>query len=266
VDYVVLAAARVGGIRANDTYPADFIRDNLMIAANVIHEAHRAGVKRLLFLGSSCIYPRLAAQPIVEAELLNGALEPTCEPYAIAKIAGIKLCESYNRQHGTAFRSVMPTNLYGPRDNFDLNDGHVIPALIHRFIDAQESGACAVHVWGSGEARRDFLHVDDLADACVHVMKLSDADYAACTAPQQSHINIGSGGEVTIAEVAALIRAAVGYTGDIVFDAEMPDGAPRKLLDTVKMDHLGWRAQTQLADGIADTCEWFQQHRATARG
>jgi len=219
----VLAAARVGGIRANDVYPADFIRDNLAIAVNVIDAAHRAGVNRLLFLGSSCIYPRLAAQPIVEAELLRGALEPTCEAYAIAKIAGIKLCESYNRQYGVSFRSVMPTNLYGPGDNFDLDDGHVIAALIHRFINAQESGARAVHVWGSGEARRDFLHVDDLADACAHVMRLSDADYTACVSPQQSHINIGSGAEVTIAEVAQLIRAAVGYTGRIEFDAEMPD-------------------------------------------
>lgn len=266
VDYVVLAAARVGGIRANNAYPAEFIRDNLLIAANVIHEAHRAGVTRLLFLGSSCIYPRLAAQPIAESELLSGQLEPTCEAYAIAKIAGIKLCESYNRQYGAAYRSVMPTNLYGPGDNFDLNDGHVIPALIHRFVDAQESGAREVHVWGSGEARRDFLHVDDLADACAHVMQLSDDAYNACTSPQQSHINIGSGAEVTIAKCAQLIGDAVGYTGDIVFDTAKPDGAPRKLLDTAKMDALGWRAQTRLADGIADTCAWYRKHRAEARG
>lgn len=265
VDYVVLAAARVGGIRANNAYPAAFIRDNLILAANVIHEAHRAGVARLLFLGSSCIYPRLAAQPMRESELLSGALEPTCEPYAVAKIAGIKLCESYNRQYGASYRSVMPTNLYGPGDNFHIDDGHVIPALIHRFVDAEESGAREVHVWGSGNAKRDFLHVDDLADACAHVMRLSDDDYNACTAPQQSHINIGSGGEVTIAECAALIRDAVGYTGDIVFDTEKPDGAPRKLLDTSVLDNLGWRARIQLADGIASTCAWFQQHRAAAR-
>ena len=265
VDYVVLAAARVGGIRANNTYPAEFIYQNLMIEANVIHEAWRAGVTRLLFLGSSCIYPRLAKQPMRESELLCGPLEPTNEPYAVAKIAGIKLCESYNRQYGAACRSVMPTNLYGPGDNFHPEDSHVIPALIHRFCDARESGLPAVRVWGSGNARRDFLHVDDLADACVHVMQLSDDAYAACTSPMQSHINIGSGEEVTIAECAELIRAATGYPGDIVFDTGQPDGAPRKLLDTSILDSLGWRAATPLADGIKATCDWFLQHRAAAR-
>ncbi|MDD9810638.1 MAG: GDP-L-fucose synthase [Gammaproteobacteria bacterium] len=265
VDYVVLAAAKVGGIRANNAYPAEFIHQNLMLAANVIHEAWQAGVTRLLFLGSSCIYPRAAAQPIAESELLRGALEPTCEPYAVAKIAGIKLCESYNRQYGASFRSVMPTNLYGPGDNFHLDDGHVIPALIHRFLTAKESGKPQVRVWGSGDAKRDFLHVDDLADACIHVMQLSDDAYAACTSPQQSHLNIGSGAEVTVAACAELIRDATGYTGDIVFDSDQPDGAPRKLLDTSIFDNLGWRARIKLADGIAETCRWFQEHRADAR-
>ncbi|MDD9858200.1 MAG: GDP-L-fucose synthase [Gammaproteobacteria bacterium] len=266
VDYVVLAAARVGGIHANNTCPAEFIHQNLMIEANVIHEAWRAGVTRLLFLGSSCIYPRLASQPIRESELLQGPLEPTNEPYAVAKITGLKLCESYNRQYGVACRSVMPTNLYGPGDNFHPEDSHVIPALIHRFCDAKESGQPSVRVWGSGNAKRDFLHVDDFADACVHVMKLSDDAYNACTTPMQSHINIGSGQEVSIAECAELVRDATGYPGDIVFDTDQPDGTPRKLLDTSVLDSFGWRAVTPLADGLKATCDWFQQHRAEARG
>ena len=265
VDYVVLAAARVGGIHANNTYPAEFLYQNLMIEANVIHEARRAGVQRLLFLGSSCIYPRLAAQPMRESELLQGSLEPTNEPYAVAKIAGIKLCESYNRQYGTAYRSVMPTNLYGPGDNFHAEDSHVIPALIRRFCEAAGSGQPEVRVWGSGAARRDFLHVDDLADACVHVMALADDVYDACTSPMQSHINVGSGQEVTIAECASLIRDATDYPGEIVFDSAKPDGAPRKLLDTSVLDGLGWRAGIALADGIAATCSWFLEHRAGAR-
>jgi len=266
VDYVVLAAARVGGIFHNNTCPAEFIYQNLMIEANVIHEAWRAGVRRLLFLGSSCIYPRLAPQPAGESELLQGPLEPTNEPYAVAKIAGIKLCESYNRQYGTAYRSVMPTNLYGPGDNFHLEQAHVIPALIHRFCKAREAALPEVEVRGSGGAKREFLHVDDLADACVYIMKLSDDAYNACTSPMQSHINIGSGQEVTIAECAELIRDAINYPGDIVFDASQLDGAPRKRLDTSVLDRLGWRAATSLADGIKTTCAWFQRHRADARG
>ncbi len=265
VDCVVLAAARVGGIHANDSYPAEFIYRNLMIEANVIHEAWRAGVQRLLFLGSSCIYPRLAAQPMRESELLQGALEPTNEPYAVAKIAGIKLCESYNRQYATDYRSLMPTNLYGPGDNFHPEHSHVIPGLIRRFVDAMEGGKASLEVWGTGEAKRDFLHVDDLADACVHVIELSGEAYDACTSPMQSHINVGSGREVTIAECASLVRAAVGYQGDVVFDPGRPDGAPRKLLDTSIMEKLGWRPGIGLAEGIANTCAWFLKHRAAAR-
>ena len=265
VDCVVLAAARVGGIYANDAYPAEFIYRNLMIEANVIHEAWRAGVGRLLFLGSSCIYPRLAAQPMRESELLQGALEPTNEPYAVAKIAGIKLCESYNRQYATDYRSLMPTNLYGPGDNFHPEHSHVIPGLIRRFTDAREARAPRLMVWGSGEARRDFLHVDDLAAACAHVLELPRATHDACTSPMQSHVNVGSGREVTIAECASLVRDAVGYEGEIVFDTDRPDGTPRKLLDTSVMDKLGWRAGIGLGEGIADTCAWFLRHRRQAR-
>ena len=265
VDYVVLAAAKVGGIHANHTYPAEFIRDNLTIETNVIHEAWRAGVRRLVFFGSSCIYPRLAVQPMRESALLQGALEPTNEPYALAKIAGIKLCESYNRQYATAYRSLMPTNLYGPGDNFHSEDSHVIPALIRRFREAKDSGQPSVRVWGSGRAKRDFLHVDDLAGACVHVMALADDAYAAHTSPMQSHINAGSGVEVTIAECAEIIRDATGYAGDIVFDSDKPDGAPRKLLDTSLLDSLGWHAAINLTDGIASTCAWFLEHREGAR-
>ncbi len=265
VEYVVLAAARVGGIHANNTYPAEFIYQNLMIEANVIHEAWRAGVQRLMFLGSSCIYPRLAAQPMRESALLHGSLEPTNEPYAVAKIAGIKLCESYNRQYGTAYRSLMPTNLYGPGDNFHPRDSHVIPGLIHRFCEAKETGQPSVRVWGTGQAKRDFLHVDDLADACVHVMALADDAYHACTSPMQSHINVGSGTEVTIAECASLIRDATGYPGEIMFDSGKPDGAPRKRLDTSVLNGLGWHAGIDLAKGIAGACSWFLEHRDSAR-
>ena len=265
VDCVVLAAARVGGIHANDVYPAEFIYRNLMIEANVIHEAWRAGIKRLLFLGSSCIYPRLAAQPMRESELLQGALEPTNEPYAVAKIAGIKLCESYNRQYATDYRSLMPTNLYGPGDNFHPEHSHVIPGLIRRFLDAKEAGAPSLAVWGTGNAKRDFLHVDDLAAACAHAVELPAEAYNACVSPMQSHVNVGSGREVTIAECASLVRDAVGYQGGITFDAGRPDGAPRKLLDTSVMDKLGWHAAIGLAEGIADTCAWFLRHREQAR-
>ena len=254
---VYLAAAKVGGILANNTWPADFIRDNLAIELNVIDAACRAGVRRLLFLGSSCIYPRLAPQPMREEALLTGTLEPTNEPYAIAKIAGIKLCESYNRQHGTQYRSVMPTNLYGPGDNFDLETSHVIPALIRRFHEAKASGAPSVTVWGTGTPRREFLHVDDMADACIHVMELDEATWAAGTEPMLSHINVGVGADVTIAELAALIGEVVGFGGKIVFDTSKPDGTPRKLLDTSKINALGWRPGISLRQGLADTYSWF---------
>jgi GDP-L-fucose synthase len=254
---VYLAAAKVGGIWANDTYPADFIYQNLMIEANVIHAAYRHGVERLLLLGSSCIYPRLAVQPMAEAALLTGTLEPTNEPYAVAKIAGIKLCESYNRQYGTDFRSVMPTNLYGPGDNFDLSNSHVIPALIHKFHDGKVAGADAVEVWGTGTPRREFLHVDDMAEACVHVMGLAPEVYRANTQPMLSHINVGVGTDVSIRELAETVRDVVGFRGEIRFDASKPDGAPRKLLDVSRLNAMGWRAKTQLHDGLRQTYDWY---------
>ena len=233
-DWVVVAAARVGGIHGNNTYPADFIYDNLMIEANLIHAAFEAG-SRVLFLGSSCIYPKLAEQPMQEEALLTGMLEPTNEPYAIAKIAGIKLCESYNRQHGTDFRSVMPTNLYGTGDNFHSENAHVIPMLMRRFHEAKEAGAAEVTVWGTGQAMREFLHVDDLAEACIHVMDLSKAEIDGVTEPMCSHINVGSGVDVTIRELAETIRDVVGFEGELVFDTTKPDGTPRKLLDVAKL-------------------------------
>jgi GDP-L-fucose synthase len=256
-EVVYLAAAKVGGILANSTYPADFIRDNLAIELNVIDAAYRAGVERLLFLGSSCIYPRLAEQPMSEDALLTGLLEPTNEPYAIAKIAGIKLCESYNRQYGTRYRSVMPTNLYGPGDNFDLENSHVIPALIRKFHEAKDAGARAVVVWGTGEARREFLHVDDMAGACIHVMELDDATWEANTQPMLSHVNVGTGADIAVRELAELVREVVGYDGEIVFDRSKPDGAPRKLVDTSKINLLGWRSSISLRDGLAATYQWF---------
>lgn len=252
-EVVFLAAAKVGGIRANDRYPAEFIYQNLMIEANVVDAAYRIGVGRLLFLGSSCIYPRLAEQPMREDALLTGTLEPTNEPYAVAKIAGIKLCESYNRQYGTDFRSVMPTNLYGPGDNFDLADSHVIPALIRKFHEARVSGAAYVEVWGTGEARREFLHVDDMAAACVHVMGLPREIFAQHTQPMLSHINIGTGQDVTIRELAELVRDVVGFDGEIMFDRSKPDGAPRKLLDVSRIRALGWEARIGLREGLEGT-------------
>jgi len=252
-EVVFLAAAKVGGIRANDRYPAEFIYQNLMIEANVVDAAYRIGVGRLLFLGSSCIYPRLAEQPMREDALLTGTLEPTNEPYAVAKIAGIKLCESYNRQYGTDFRSVMPTNLYGPGDNFDLADSHVIPALIRKFHEARVSGAAYVEVWGTGEARREFLHVDDMAAACVHVMGLPREIFAQHTQPMLSHINIGTGQDVTIRELAELVRDVVGFEGEILFDRSKPDGAPRKLLDVSRIRALGWEARIGLREGLEGT-------------
>ncbi len=253
IDEVYLAAAHVGGIHANNTYPAEFIYQNMMIEANVIHQAWHSGVQKLLFLGSSCIYPRLAKQPIKEESLLTGSLEPTNEPYAIAKIAGIKLCESYNRQYGTDYRSVMPTNLYGPGDSYHPENSHVIPALLRRFHDAKINGAEKVVVWGTGTPRREFLYVDDMADACVHVMELERATYAAYTTPTSSHINIGTGEEVTIRELAELLANVTDFQGSIEFDASKPDGTPRKLISNDKLLKLGWRNNTKLDAGLIAT-------------
>jgi GDP-L-fucose synthase len=250
IDQVYLAAARVGGIHANNTYPAQFIYDNMMVQANVVHEAWRHGVRKLLFLGSSCIYPRLAGQPIREEYLMGGMLEPTNEPYAIAKIAGIKLCESYNRQYGTDYRSVMPTNLYGPGDNYHPQNSHVIPALIRRFHEAKAGAAPEVVIWGSGKAMREFLYVDDMAAASVYVMQLDPLSYAAITEPMHSHINVGTGTDTTIADLARLVGKTVGYGGDIVFDTSKPDGTPRKLLDVSKLTALGWSARMPLDVGL----------------
>ncbi len=250
-DQVYLAAAKVGGIHANNTYPAEFIYQNLMVQANVIDAAFRNGVQKLLFLGSSCIYPRLAPQPMSEDALLTGALEPTNEPYAIAKIAGIKLCESYNRQYAVDYRSVMPTNLYGPGDNYHPENSHVIPALIRRFHEAKTSNAPSVSIWGSGTPRREFLYVDDMASASVHVMQLPKTEYEQYTQPMQSHINVGSGSDVTIADLALAIAQAVGYTGQIDFDATKPDGAPRKWMDSSRLNALGWQAKVSLIEGLS---------------
>jgi len=249
-DYVFLAAARVGGIHANSTYPAQFIYSNLMIAANVINAAHATGVQNLLFLGSSCIYPKLAPQPMPEDCLLTGVLEETNEPYAIAKIAGIKLCESYNREYGTDYRSVMPTNLYGTDDNFDLKTSHVLPALLRKFHEARVANSPSVEIWGTGTPRREFLHVDDLADACLFVSCLSKEKYAAHTRPRLSHLNIGTGTDVSIAELADVIRGVVRYEGNIEYNSDYPDGTKRKLLDVSAVTDLGWEARIGLEEGI----------------
>jgi len=256
-DEVYLAAAKVGGIHSNNTYPAEFIYQNLMVEANVLHEAWRAGVRKLLFLGSSCIYPRLAAQPMREEALLTGTLEPTNEPYAIAKIAGIKLCESYNRQYGTDFRSVMPTNLYGPGDNYHPENSHVIPALIRRFHEGKERKDSKVVIWGTGSPRREFLYVDDMAAGAVHVMELDRDVYQANTQPMLSHINVGRGEDLTIRDVAVLIGRTVGFDGRIEFDPSKPDGTPRKLLDVTRLNALGWRAQVSLEQGLQLTYRDF---------
>ena len=248
---VYLAAAKVGGIHANNTYPADFIYDNLMVQANVVHAAHLHGVHKLLFLGSSCIYPRQAHQPMAENALLTGPLEPTNEPYAVAKIAGIKLCESYNRQYGHDYRSVMPTNLYGPGDNYHPENSHVIPALIRRFHEAKRDGAPEVVIWGTGNPRREFLYVDDMAAASVFVMQLPEITYRAQTKPMQSHINVGYGSDVTIAQLAESVKRAVGYQGAIVFDSSKPDGAPRKWMDSRCLNGLGWSPRVDLDAGLA---------------
>jgi len=265
VAQVYVAAAKVGGIHANNTYPAEFIYENLMIECNLIHSAHRAGVDRLLFLGSSCIYPRLAEQPMKEDALLTGTLEPTNEPYAIAKIAGIKLCESYNRQYGRDYRSVMPTNLYGPHDNFHPENSHVIPALLRRFHEAVQAGAAELVVWGSGTPKREFLHVDDMAAASVHVMELDPAIYRANTQPMLSHINVGSGVDCTIRELAETIARVTGFKGRLVFDASKPDGAPRKLMDVSRLKSLGWQAGIGLEEGLADAYRWFLENHGTSR-
>lgn len=255
IDQVYLAAARVGGIHANDTYPADFIYDNLMIEANIIRAAHANHVRQLLFLGSSCIYPRNAQQPMKEEALLTGTLEPTNEPYAIAKIAGIKLCESYNRQFGTDYRSVMPTNLYGPGDNYHPRNSHVIPALIRRFHEAKESGAEEVVIWGSGKPMREFLHVDDMSEACVHVMELEKDTWENAVEQRCSHLNVGTGKDCTIRELAETIMEITEYSGKLTFDTSQPDGTPRKLLDTTKLTELGWTPKISLKEGLKNTYE-----------
>ncbi len=256
-DVVVLAAAKVGGIHANNTYPADFIYKNLMIECNVIHQAFEAGVKHLLQLGSSCIYPRAAEQPMREDALLTGILEPTNEPYAVAKIAGIKLCESYNRQHGVDYRSVMPTNLYGPGDNFHPENSHVLPALIRRFHEAQRDGVDEVVIWGTGKPRREFLHVDDMAEASLFVLDLPRDVYEVNTQPMLSHINVGCGSDISIAELAALVAQVTGYKGRITQDTSKPDGTLRKLMDVSRLADMGWTASIKLEDGIRETYAWF---------
>ncbi len=264
-DLVILAAARVGGIHANNTYPADFIYDNLMMECNVIHQAFDAGVTRLLQLGSSCIYPREVNQPMREDALLTGPLEPTNEPYAIAKIAGIKLCESYNRQHGVDYRSVMPTNLYGPGDNFHPENSHVVPALMRRFHEAAQQNSNVVVIWGSGTPRREFLHVDDMAAASLYVLDLPKEDYHAQTSPMLSHINVGAGSDITILELAQLIAKVTGFKGTVTTDPSKPDGAARKLMDVSRLTSMGWQAQITLEQGIGETYRWFLANIDTLR-
>ncbi|AWF81859.1 GDP-fucose synthetase [Microbulbifer sp. A4B17] len=258
IDTVYLAAAKVGGILANSKLPADFIYQNLMIQGNVIHQAHKADIQNLLFIGSSCIYPRNSPQPIREQDLLGGRLESTNEPYAIAKIAGIKLCESYSRQYGRNYRSVMPTNLYGPHDNFDSANSHVIPALIYRFHKAKNEGLQNVRIWGSGDVRREFLYVEDMVDALVFVMDLEDRVYRSVTEPMCSHLNVGTGVDCTVKELAYLIAEIIGFEGNITFDRSMPDGVSRKLLDTSKLSKLGWDSQTSLGVGLKKTYDWYR--------
>jgi len=265
-EVVILAAAKVGGILANNNFPAEFIYENLMLECNVIHEAYKAGVQKLLFLGSSCIYPKLAPQPMPETCLLTGTLEPTNEPYAVAKIAGIKLCESYNRQYGTDYRSVMPTNLYGPHDNFHPANSHVVPAMIRRFHEAVLSGAAEVVVWGTGTPMREFLHVNDMAEASLFVLDLDHETYAANTQAMLSHINVGTGTDVTIRELAETIAQVTGFTGRLVFDATKPDGAPRKLMDVTRLADMGWRANVDLRKGLQDAYDWFLTNANVVRG
>ncbi len=265
IDQVYLAAAKVGGIHANNEYPADFIYQNLMIEANVIHAAHLNNVQKLMFLGSSCIYPKFAQQPMQESELLTGTLEATNEPYAIAKIAGIKLCESYNRQFGRDYRSVMPTNLYGPHDNFHPENSHVIPALLRRFHEAVKNGLDEVVIWGSGTPMREFLHVDDMAAASIYVMELDDTAFKANTQPMLSHINVGTGIDCTIRELAETVAKVTGYTGKLSFDATKPDGTPRKLMDVSRLEQLGWKASISLEDGLKNAYQWYLENIEQAR-
>jgi GDP-L-fucose synthase len=266
IDQVYLAAAKVGGIMANSTYPADFIYENMMIEANVIHQAYVNGVKQLCFLGSSCIYPKLAQQPMHEDELLKGYLEPTNEPYAVAKIAGIKLCESYNRQYGVDYRSVMPTNLYGENDNFHPEKSHVIPAMMRRFHEAKLNGDNKVVVWGTGTPMREFLHVDDMAAASIHVLELDSVIYKANTQEMMSHINVGTGIDCTIRELAETLKEVIGFTGALEFDTTKPDGTPRKLLDVSRLESLGYKAKISLRDGLTETYSWFLDHQNDYRG
>lgn len=261
IDEVYLAAARVGGIFANNTYPADFIYDNLMIECNVIHQAYKAGVTKLLLLGSSCIYPKAVSQPMSEEALLTDVLEPTNEPYAIAKIAGIKLCESYNRQHGVDYRSVMPTNLYGENDNFHPENSHVIPAMMRRFHEAKLNNDSSVVVWGSGTPMREFLHVDDMAAASIYVMDLDTETYQSHTQAMLSHINVGTGVDCTIRELAETLKQVIGFEGELAFDATKPDGAPRKLMNVERLAQLGWRANISLLEGLEQTYAWFLEHQ-----
>lgn len=265
IDQVYLAAAKVGGIHANNAYPAEFIYENLMIQANIIQAAHVNGVQKLLFLGSSCIYPKHAEQPMREDALLTGILEETNEPYAIAKIAGIKLCESYNRQYARNYRSVMPTNLYGPHDNFHPENSHVIPALLRRFHEAVQRGEEEVVIWGSGSPMREFLHVDDMASACVHVMELSNDAYGANTQPRLSHINIGTGVDCTIRELAETVARVTGFVGRMVFDSSKPDGTPRKLMDVSRIHALGWKPSIALEEGLRSAYAWYVEHALQAR-
>lgn len=265
IDEVYLAAAKVGGILANNNFPADFIYQNLMIECNVIHASHLSDVNKLLFLGSSCIYPKFALQPIKESELLTGVLESTNEPYAIAKIAGIKLCESYSRQYGRDYRSVMPTNLYGMNDNFNDTTSHVIPALIRRFHDAKMNRLSEVVVWGSGNPKREFLYVDDMAEASTHVMDTSRELYSSNTKPMSSHLNVGFGQDYSIRELAEMICSVVGFEGKIEFDSSKPDGTPRKLLDVSKINAIGWKAKTELIDGLVTTYKWFVANQESFR-
>jgi nucleoside-diphosphate-sugar epimerase len=259
-DVVILAAARVGGIHANNIFPAEFIYENLMIQNNLIDSAYSVGVQTLLFLGSSCIYPRLAAQPIREEALLTGLLEPTNEPYAVAKIAGIKMCESYSRQYGVDYRCIMPTNLYGPGDNFHPQNSHVVPGLIRRFHEAKENNIKEVMIWGSGKPCREFLHVDDMASASLFILGLDKKTYTGNTQSMMSHINVGSGEEISIADLAVLIGSVVGYRGQIRFDSSKPDGSPRKLMDTTRLKSMGWEPRIALYDGLINTYQWFLDH------
>lgn len=265
IDQVYLAAAKVGGIHANNVYPAEFIYENLLMECNIIHAAHQNNVQHLLFLGSSCIYPKLAEQPMTESALLTGTLEATNEPYAIAKIAGIKLCESYNRQYGRDYRSVMPTNLYGENDNFHPENSHVIPALMRRFHEAKLRGDAEVVVWGTGTPMREFLYVDDMAAASVHVMELDNETYQAHTEPMLSHINVGTGVDCTIREMAETMAKVVGFNGQVVFDSTKPDGTPRKLMDVSRLAALGWRYQVNLEQGLTKTYQWFLANQDSFR-